>query len=485
MLSVMRMFLLLAAVLSSMALAGCSPAAAPGDDAEAGADPTATATPTPDPTAVPKPAATATPTPEAAAGDTFRVGDCWGGVLGNAPLHCYVLEQAQMAGEIDVESIYEAPNNVLHIFLRGSEPLDEELARLFQEKAYEFLDSPQGSDHPFDSPYLDPYVDPNVDICLKIESRSRERRVCMLGDLDFWTSPRYYRTGKLVPPAASHDQIYLRPGGADARRSIVGWPSWWQVWPVLETQPVTRDSSTFDVSDVDTGKIPDPDCEQHWSSACRIWKRAPETGIAGYFGWEGTHYIQVKGPLPQDEAGLEALKRKLVPPSDHIKWAASYHCYENFDEDGLCTYTHTDGRVAVCSEATNRCTHEEDGGLLVSTAIVRPPEYELIPVSYDYGEMWRWSVILNRFALSEGNTIGITQVWVDTNIEWNETVFRSGLQKREGPSTIRDTVVVVGLDARMIVDALPRLLPLLGIPVDAVGVVHSEVERPIVIKILE
>ncbi len=484
----MRVVVVLVAVLSSMALAGCSPAAAPGDDAEAGADPTATATSTPDPTAVLESVATATPTPEAAAGDTFRVGDCWGGVLGNAPLHCYVLEQAQMAGEIDVESIYEAPNNVLHIFLRGSEPLDEELALLFQEKAYEFMDSPQGSDHPFDSPYLDPYVDPNVDICLEIESRSLERRLCMMGGLDFWTAPHYDRIGKLVPPAASHDQIYLRPGGAEVRRSIVGWPSWRQVWPVLETRPVTRDSSTFDVSDVDTDKIPDPDCEQHGTSstrsACRIWKRAPETGIAGFHGEGFVGYFQVKGPLPQDEAGLEALKRKLVPPSDWIPAAASDHCYENFDADGLCTYTHTDGRDAVCSEATNRCTHE-DGGLLVSTAMVRPIEYELIPVRYDYGEMWRWSVILDRFALSEGNTIGITQVWVTTNIEWNETVFRSGLQNREGPSTTRNTVVLVGLDARMIADALPRLLPLLGIPVDAVGVVHSEVERPIRIKILE
>ena len=293
----------------------------------------------------------------------------------------------------------------------------------------------------------------------------------MMGGLDFWTAPRYYRIGKLVPPAASHDQIYLRPGGAEVRRSIVGWPSWWQVWPVLETRPVTRDSSTFDVSDVDTGKIPDPDCEQHWSSACRIWKRAPETRIAGFHGEGFVGYFQVKGPLPQDEAGLEALKRKLVPASDDITWAASDHCYEDFDADGLCTYTHTDGRDTVCSEATNMCT-AEDGGLLVSTAIVRPLQIVLIPVSYDYGEMWRWSVILNRFALSEGNTIGITKAWVGINAGGDETVFRSGLSELVDVPSMRDTVVLVGLDARAIADALP----LLGIPVDAVGVVHQRVE---------
>ncbi len=326
----MRVVLLLAAVLSSMVLAGCSPAAAPGDDAEAGEDPTA----------VLEPGATATPTSQAAA-DTFRAGDCWGGVLSDDPLHCYVLEQAQMAGEMEVEAIYEAPNNVLHIFLRGSEPPDRELAELFEEKANEFLDSPQGSGYFVD--FL------NIDEC----GRDREWRLCMLGFVDFWRLTGDYTRGQMVPPLSSHDQIYLRPGGANARLSIAGWASWRQVWPEVEAQPVTRDSSAFDVSDVDTGNIPEPDCED-WpssNSACRGWKRVPETGIAG-FHYEGyASYFQVKGPLPQDEAGLEALKRKLVPPDDDILGAASDHCYENFDADGLCTYTHADGTGGMLSAA--------------------------------------------------------------------------------------------------------------------------------------
>ena len=31
----------------------------------------------------------------------------------------------------------------------------------------------------------------------------------------------------------------------------------------------------------------------------------------------------------------------------------------------------------------------------------------MIPFNYDYEELWRWATILNRFALSAGNTIGV------------------------------------------------------------------------------
>ena len=41
----------------------------------------------------------------------------------------------------------------------------------------------------------------------------------------------------------------------------------------------------------------------------------------------------------------------------------------------------------------------------------------VIPVKYDYGELWRWQVILNRFALSSGNTVGITGANVDSLVK--------------------------------------------------------------------
>ena len=30
-----------------------------------------------------------------------------------------------------------------------------------------------------------------------------------------------------------------------------------------------------------------------------------------------------------------------------------------------------------------------------------------IPVKYDFGDLWRWATILNRFSTSAGNTVGI------------------------------------------------------------------------------
>ena len=43
----------------------------------------------------------------------------------------------------------------------------------------------------------------------------------------------------------------------------------------------------------------------------------------------------------------------------------------------------------------------------------------IIPVKYDFGELWRWSVILNRFAVSAGNTVGITAGRVVLNVAGN------------------------------------------------------------------
>ena len=32
----------------------------------------------------------------------------------------------------------------------------------------------------------------------------------------------------------------------------------------------------------------------------------------------------------------------------------------------------------------------------------------MIPVKYDLKELWQWTLVLDRFAVSSGNTIGIT-----------------------------------------------------------------------------
>ena len=65
--------------------------------------------------------------------------DCWGGALSADPLHCYVLDQAHSAGVIEVDAVYEA-NGVLHRYLTLTEPVGNEVAAFFEQKATEFVE---------------------------------------------------------------------------------------------------------------------------------------------------------------------------------------------------------------------------------------------------------------------------------------------------------------------------------------------------------
>ena len=67
-------------------------------------------------------------------------GDCWSEALSTDPLHCYVLEEAQRDGVIEVEGIYEA-EDVLYIFfndLRDSGTRDG-LDNILKDNAREFV----------------------------------------------------------------------------------------------------------------------------------------------------------------------------------------------------------------------------------------------------------------------------------------------------------------------------------------------------------
>ena len=361
-------------------------------------------TPTSVPTDTPLPV-TPTSAPELPSTPVSQTqpGDCWGGALPEDGVHCYVFEQAQMEGEIEVVAIYEAPNDVLHIFLARTEPLGQPLSALFRERAAAFLE-------------------------------------VSLNELDslafFWKrSPDGEFRAKLVPPSMEgYGQAFLHVGGLKAVQSQPGWASWTRLWPKEPgaSESVRRDpgsSRAFDVSGIDTGNIPDPDCDATGSgSACRRWKLHPDTGIAGSDGeftneGERLAYIQIKETLlPVGEDEREALKQKLIPG------------YER-----------------------------------------RYDEVTLIPVKYDYWELWTWATILNRFALSSANTIGIVWARVDTNLPYLEEQFLPmdgwTFASYQDRSTVRETVGIGVQEAEVVLEALPELLPLLGIPVDAVAVV--------------
>ena len=371
----------------TLLVAGCAPAASPGD-------PTATPASTP-----------VSQTPP---------GDCWGGALPEDGVHCYVLEQSQMEGAIKVVAIYEAPNDVLHMFLARTAPLDDSLRILFREKATKFLG----------------------------EGKGIARRVFDWNNFRDGTL-----RGRLVPPyMKGYGQAFLYVGGLDALQSVPGWASWTRLWPEAPDASVSvrhdpGSGRVFDVSDIDTGRIPDPNCDELVSRiACNMWRRNPDSGVAGYhveiLSRESTTlaYIQIKETfLPQSEEEQESLKQRLLP-GDELFWI---------------------------------------------------DDVTLIPVKYNYWELWSWATILNRFAVSAANTIGIVRADVDTNTVGRGSHIFPDIFPLDGwdlaepgdASAVRETVGIVASDASTVTEALPELLPLLGIPVDAVGIVRTIVER--------
>ena len=328
------------------------------------------------------------------------LGDCFGGALSEDPLHCYVLEEAHQEGVIDVDAVYRA-GGALFIYLTQTDPVGDEVYDYILGKAKE-------------------------------GARRTGEYQCVLelngcGDGVFETG-----RGFILPPPKVYENIRLKPGGADARRSEPGWASYRQVWPVAGSGSTDQGvPGDFDVSDVDTTNFPPFDCEKEATSHAAWGCTYSGLGIAGWHGGGDRSYVEVK-----------------IPPGQEVEVAA----------------------VAVREELYRRNRKLNEDNVVI------------IPVKYDFEELWRWQLVLDRFAASSGNTIGIVQAEVGLN----KGAYRGGVvypltsvpQARKDHSTgfldkatLRHTVRVYTLDLEKTVDALPKLLPQLNIPVDAVGLV--------------
>ena len=114
-------------------------------------------------------------------------------------------------------------------------------------------------------------------------------------------------------------------------------------------------------------------------------------------------------------------------------------------------------------------------------------EWVIVPAKYSYPELWKWGVILDRFAGSQGNTIGILSAAVMNNGRAAAQPAEFAIYPEAGPgrawaedltdddaSLKRTTILIRSLDPYVVQDALPVLLPQLGIPVNAVGVILKD-----------
>ena len=382
-------------------------------------------------------------------------GDCWNEALSQDKLHCYLLEEAQRAGAIEVAAVYVAPGGgPLHIFLEQTTHITDEMAQLFETKAHEYMEK----ESPAASHYRHECGDYTGD----------ERKDCFNSFLKypFWREFGMRLPGAYphhaVPLSKNYENILIHVGGSDERRKVPGWASWTQLWPAAAPGP--GGSTGFDVSDVDLTNIPDPDCEDivggYIGRACHSWQLDTSVGVAGVFlkhrydvqpDLEGNKivvesleavYLQLKVSDPDDEEEMQALRDRLHPDTFGPDW-----------------------------------------------------EVITIPVKYDFGELWRWSVVLERFGVSAGNTVGITGAEVVINgtghgfneeprvwLNGVEPLRRDSTGSGDDPDTVRTILMVWAVDPHLAAEALPELLPELGIPADAVGVVKHDNTTPVILR---
>ncbi len=344
-------------------------------------------------------------------------GECWGGALDGEPEACFVLEQAEADGALQVEAVYEAPSGPLYVVLAQSEAIDEALLRVLSEKRVEFGGTPEG----IKAYGLDSECHGFVDMASCVNDF-------------FGTGPTYFHVrhgASLFSRATStHDDVIMVAGGMGARKQVPGWGSWVQLWPKPEfgASEASADGAVvrFDVSDVDmVSGLSDDDCGSHEyvvdEGTCNIVKNFADWGYVnmhGPVGWipgeRNVIYVQMTPPMP-DETKLLEFELSVLGQSD-------MEVYESGELD-----------------------------------------FEYIEVKYGLDQLWRWAVILDRFKYSKANTVGLTAAALWTNdVSLNQ------------PQDIREAIAIWVLDPQTARAALPDLLPALGIPVDAVGAVYHD-----------
>ena len=258
--------------------------------------------------------------------------------------------------------------------------------------------------------------------------------------------------GYILPKSSVYQTVEVFVGGAEARRSSRGWRAFEQLWPqVVEgVGGAAGGDGDFDISGVDRTNFPtlEGNCDTRvdddsYEYACRLWDAHPGLGFANVYDEDpysgtGKIYAYVKAGVGE-EAKIAAAKKALMNKQP-----------EYYTEDRL----------------------------------------EVVAVPHDFEELWRWSLVLDRFAESAGNTLGITYVELGFNDAGGLGKDRKYLFPLEDVPDLTDhvherggwpdgllwrlTIWVATLEFEETVAALPRLLGQLEIPVSAVGLIYEE-----------
>ena len=371
------------------------------------------------------------PTPEATAVPARPpLGDCYGGVLSHTPLHCYALEQAEAAGVIDVDSIYLAGAR-LYVFVGGDAGGVSAIAVEWGNPTaglavYEGIGEEMKEYARIWPDLVDIRKTLWPDVCESGDSNAE----CLVTKIE----TNFSAVEFILDDIDDYDSLYLRAGTGEDRNKVRGWRAWAQLWPDVLQEDSGRDepASSFDVSDVDTTNFPsEVNCFQTGTTlGCMYWQGTTTAGINGAMGGYKTDsgfYIQLWQD-PNDSAAFEVEKAKIL-------------------------------------EAARR-------------------KVVIVPVKYDFQELWEWGVILARFTESKSNTIGVLYAGVSNNSQASFARSALGLYRQpdsggswvEGIGTndyslVRETVAIIALDPYVVRNALPTLLPQLGIPIDAVGII--------------
>ena len=369
--------------------------------------------------------------------------NCFQGVFAKDPVHCQVLVKAYNEDVLDIAAMYEGGAG-LHVLINNDRSEYEDIDAFVRQHAKAAVQAGDPIEYCYEGEWWQDYC--------------AQEGTLVIADLT------------LLPPSERYEEIILYPGGESALQGISGWASFKKLWPrsdaiFARAQRASSSSSPtgpFDITGLDFTGLDLTnldDCSRfstdlanatsRWESGwCDRWLRYPGAGFVGEIDTrshpQSTYYVQIKTePGKLDEAIARA--RAAMP-----SWALA-------GPDDPDYGSISDGRSYV------------------------------VPVKYDFGELWRWRTLLRRFAKLPGNRIGIAGAKVHHNLihprpEIQFFVPGSGVKPARktdkwfstDPVTYRTTINVYSHDPQATLQGLPKLLEQLNIPADAVGVVIDD-----------